>query len=110
MPTLFERILAREIPAEIIYEDAHCFAIRDIDPKAPVHVLIIPRDPIPGVAALPDTGDHQHLLNAAKVIAENEGLTNGYRLVINQGDDAGQTVPHLHVHLLGGRKLGWPPG
>jgi len=110
MPTLFERILAREIPAEIIYEDVHCFAIRDIDPKAPVHVLIIPRDPIPGVAALPESGDHQYLLNAAKVIAENEGLTNGYRLVINQGDDAGQTVPHLHVHLLGGRKLGWPPG
>jgi histidine triad (HIT) family protein len=110
MPTLFERILAREIPAEIIFEDDHCFAIRDIDPKAPVHVLIIPRDPIPGIAALPATGDHQHLLNAAKVIAENEGLDNGYRLVINQGEDAGQTVPHLHVHLLGGRKLGWPPG
>ena len=110
MPTLFERILAREIPAEIIYEDEHCFAIRDIEPKAPVHVLIIPRTPIPGIADLPVTGDHQYLFNAAKTVAENEGLTEGYRLVINQGEKAGQSVPHLHVHLLGGRDLTWPPG
>lgn len=110
MPSLFSRIIAREIPAEIVYEDEHVVAFRDIDPKAPVHILIVPRQEIAGVADLPPTGDHQHLLNAAKTIAEQEGLTGGYRLVINQGVDAGQSVDHLHVHLLGGRPLGWPPG
>ena len=110
MPTLFERILAREIPADFVYEDEHVFAIRDITPVAPVHILIIPKAPISGVAAVPESGDHQHLLNAARQIAEAEGLTDGYRLVINQGEAAGQTVPHLHVHLLGGRPLTWPPG
>ncbi len=108
--TLFTRILLGEIPAEIVYQDDHCFAIRDINPQAPVHVLIIPRTEIPGIAELPETGDHQHLLNAAKLIAESEGLTEGYRLVINQGEQAGQTVPHLHLHLLGGRPFDWPPG
>lgn len=110
MPSLFTRILAKEIPADIVYEDEHVFAFRDIAPQAPVHILIVPRTEVTGVASLPETGDHQHLLNAAKKIAENEGLDRGYRLVINQGEDAGQAVPHLHVHLLGGRKLGWPPG
>ncbi len=110
MATLFTRIINREIPAEIVYEDDHVVAFRDIDPKAPTHILIVPRQEIPGVAELPDSGDHLHLLNAAKKIAEQEGLTNGYRLVINQGNDGGQTVPHLHVHLLGGRSLSWPPG
>jgi len=110
MPTLFERILAREIPADFVYEDEHVFAIRDITPVAPVHILIIPKAPISGVGAVPESGDHQHLLNAARQIAEAEGLTDGYRLVINQGEAAGQTVPHLHVHLLGGRPLTWPPG
>ena len=108
--TLFTRILNGEIPAEIVYQDEYCFAIRDIAPQAPVHILVIPRAEIPGVAELPESGDHQHLLNAAKKIAESEGLTGGYRLVINQGEDAGQTVPHLHIHLLGGRELDWPPG
>ena len=110
MPTLFTKIIARQIPADIVYEDAHVVAFRDIDPQAPVHIVIVPRTEIPGLADLPETGDHLALLNAAKTIAENEGLTNGYRLVINQGEDAGQSVPHLHAHLLGGRKLGWPPG
>jgi histidine triad (HIT) family protein len=110
MPTLFTKIINREIPADIVYEDEHVLAFRDIDPKAPVHVLIIPRQEIPGLASLPDEGDHLHILNAAKKIAEQEGLTSGYRLVINQGEDAGQSVPHLHAHLLGGRKLSWPPG
>jgi len=110
VPTLFTKIINGEIPATIVYEDAHCVAFRDIDPKAPVHILIVPRSEIPGVADVPESGDHQHLLNAARKIAEQEGLTNGYRLVINQGADGGQTVDHLHVHLLGGRPLSWPPG
>ncbi len=110
MPSLFTRIINREIPADIVYEDEHVVAFRDIDPKAPVHIVIIPRAEIPGLADLPDAGDHTHLLNAAKTVAEQEGLTSGYRLVINQGEDAGQSVPHLHAHLLGGRKLSWPPG
>lgn len=110
MPTLFTKIINREIPADIVYEDEHVVAFRDIEPKAPTHIVIVPRAEIPGLAELPDTGDHMHILNAAKKIAENEGLTSGYRLVINQGEDAGQSVPHLHAHLLGGRKLSWPPG
>lgn len=110
MPTLFTKIINREIPADIVYEDEHCVAFRDIDPKAPVHILIVPRAEIPGVADVPESGDHQHLLNAARKVAEQEGLSAGYRLVINQGEEAGQSVPHLHVHLLGGRALAWPPG
>ncbi len=110
MPTLFSKIINREIPADIVYEDEHVVAFRDIEPKAPTHIIIVPRAEIPGLAELPETGDHLHILNAAKKIAENEGLTNGYRLVVNQGEDAGQSVPHLHAHLLGGRKLSWPPG
>jgi len=110
MATLFTRIINREIPADIVYEDDHVVAFRDISPQAPVHILIVPRAEISGVAEVPDTGDHLYLLNAARVIAEAEGLTDGYRLVINQGEDGGQAVSHLHVHLLGGRKLGWPPG
>lgn len=107
MPTLFTRILQGEIPAEIVYQDEHVVAFRDIQPQAPVHVLIVPREEIPGVAFLPQEGDHRHLLNAAKVIAEQLGLAeSGYRLVVNQGRDAGQTVDHLHMHLLGGAPLG----
>lgn len=108
--TLFTRIINREIPADIVYEDDHVVAFRDIDPKAPVHVLVVPRQEIEGLATLPGEGDHLYLLNAAKVIAEQLGLKDGYRLVINQGEHGGQTVPHLHAHLLGGRPLSWPPG
>lgn len=110
MPTLFTRILNREIPADIVYEDEFVFAFRDIQPQAPVHILIVPKDEIPGVAAVSPNGQHQHLLNAARTIAEQEGLSGGYRLVVNQGEDGGQTVDHLHMHLLGGRKMTWPPG
>ncbi|RYG26282.1 histidine triad nucleotide-binding protein [bacterium] len=110
MATLFTKIIQREIPADIVYEDERVVAFRDIDPKAPTHIVIVPRQEIPGLATLPDVGDHLGILNAAKTIAEQQGLANGYRLVINQGDDAGQSVPHLHAHLLGGRKLDWPPG
>lgn len=110
MPTLFTRILQGEIPAKIVYQDEHCFAFEDINPQAPVHVLIVPREEIAGVAEAPELGDHQFLLNAARKIAEQMGLDSGFRLVINQGMDAGQTVDHLHVHLLAGRPFSWPPG
>lgn len=111
MASLFTRIINREIPADIVFEDDHVVAFRDVNPQAPVHILIVPREEVRGVADLPEAGDHLHLLNAAKKIAEQEGVAeSGYRLVINQGEDAGQTVGHLHVHLLGGRELGWPPG
>ncbi|HWD39118.1 MAG TPA: HIT domain-containing protein [Fimbriimonas sp.] len=110
MATLFTKIINREIPGDIVYEDDKVVAFRDIDPQAPVHIILATRTEIPGLAGLPDEGDHLAILNAAKKIAEQEGLESGYRLVINQGPDAQQSVPHLHAHLLGGRKLGWPPG
>ena len=110
MSTLFTKIINREIPGEIIYEDDHVVAFRDLEPKAPVHVLIVSRAEIGGLSSLPETGDHMYILNAAMKIAQQEGLKSGYRLVINDGPDAGQSVPHLHAHLLGGRTLGWPPG
>ena len=111
--TLFERIMAREIPAEILYEDDHVVAIRDINPQAPIHVLVVPRTPIARVGeARPDQKDLLgHVLLAAAEVARRVGLeSSGYRLVINNGPDAGETVPHLHCHLLGGRSLHWPPG
>lgn len=110
MATLFTKIINREIPGDIVYEDEHVVAFRDIDPQAPVHIVIVTREETPGLAELPDEGDHMYLLNAAMKIARNERLANGYRVVINQGESAGQSVPHLHAHLLGGRQLGWPPG
>ncbi|MGV3613780.1 MAG: HIT domain-containing protein [Fimbriimonas sp.] len=111
MATLFTKIINREIPGDIVYEDAHVVAFRDITPVAPTHILIVPRAEITGVATVEETGDHTHLLHAARKIAEAEGLVEaGYRLVINQGEAAGQSVPHLHVHLIGGRDLTWPPG
>lgn len=106
MATLFTKIIKGEIPGEFVYQDEHVVAIRDINPMAPVHVLIITRAEISGLSELPEAGDHIHILNAAKKIGEQLGLTNGYRLVINNGADAGQTVPHLHAHLLGGATLG----
>jgi histidine triad (HIT) family protein len=112
MPTLFERIIAREIPANIVYEDEDVLAFRDIAPQAPTHILVVPKKPIPGVSSAGD-GDGillGRLLLAARDIARKEGLAGGYRLVINNGADGGQSVDHLHVHLLGGRKLAWPPG
>jgi histidine triad (HIT) family protein len=109
MSTIFSQIINREIPADIVYEDEHVVAFRDIDPKAPTHIVIATRKEISGLAALPEVGDHQYILNAAKKIGEQEGL-GSYRLVINQGADAGQSVEHLHAHLLGGRAFTWPPG
>jgi len=110
--TLFEKIVAREIPAGIVYEDDEVLAFRDINPQAPVHVLIVPKRVIPRIAeAGPDDQAllGQLLLKAAAV-AKQLGLANGYRLVINNGPDGGETVPHLHCHILGGRHLAWPPG
>ncbi len=110
--TLFEKIAAREIPAGIVYEDDQVLAFRDINPQAPVHVLIVPKRAIPRVAAA-GPGDQAvlgHLLLKAAEVAKQLGLANGYRLVINNGPDGGETVPHLHCHILGGRLLAWPPG
>ena len=111
--TLFEKIVAREIPAQIVFEDDLVLAIRDIHPQAPVHVLIFPKRALPRIAeATPQ--DHSllgHLLIKAAAVADLVGLKNGgYRLVINNGRDGGETVPHLHCHILGGRGLAWPPG
>lgn len=113
--TLFERIIAREIPAEIVHEDEVCIAFRDINPQAPIHILVVPKKPITRVARAEDddTTILGHLLIAARDIAETLGVRDeakGFRLVINSGRDAGEAVPHLHVHLLAGRPLEWPPG
>lgn len=110
--TLFEKIIDREIPGDIIYEDDHCVALRDINPQAPVHVLVVPRKPIPSLDDLEeeDAGLVGHLFLTAQRVAEQEGLSGGYRTVFNNGPDAQQSVPHLHLHVLGGRKLTWPPG
>lgn len=111
--TLFERIAAREVPAEIVYEDDEIFAFRDINPQAPVHVLIVPKRVI---ARIGDASEHDAallgrlLLTAQKVAAELGVSGSGYRLVLNNGSHAGETIPHLHLHLLGGRPLHWPPG
>jgi histidine triad (HIT) family protein len=111
--TLFEKICAKEIPASIVHEDEHCVAFRDISPQAPLHILIVPRKPVTRIG-LAEAGDETllgHLLLTAADVARREGVADsGYRLVINNGRDGGEAVPHLHVHLLGGRQLDWPPG
>ena len=111
--TLFEKIIAREIPADIVYEDDLVLAFNDINPQAPMHVLVIPKKPIPRIAEA-EPEDHQvlgHLLLKAREIADDLGLhENGFRLVINNGKDGGESVPHLHLHILGGRSMAWPPG
>lgn len=111
--TLFEKIIARQIPADIIHEDEHCIAFRDISPQAPVHLLVVPKKPIPriGGAATEDQALLGHLLLAVGEIARKEHLAeSGYRVVMNHGPHGGETVPHLHIHILGGRPLEWPPG
>lgn len=113
--TIFERIIDREIPAELLHEDEFCVAFRDIQPQAPVHVLIVPKRLIPrvGEAVKEDGETLGALLLAAGGVAEKLGVNSkdkGFRLVINHGRDAGESVPHLHVHLLAGRGLEWPPG
>jgi histidine triad (HIT) family protein len=110
--TLFEKIIAREIPAKIAREDDRCIAIHDIQPQAPVHLLVIPKKPINrlGVAAPEDQALLGHLLLTAASLAAELNLSAGYRIVINNGPHASESVPHLHVHLLGGRQMTWPPG
>ncbi len=112
MPTIFTKIIDREIPADIVYEDDVCLAFRDINPKAPTHILVIPKKEISSLAALSDEDEQivGRCVMAASKIAADEGLDDGYRLVVNSGDDGGQEVPHLHFHVLGGRKMQWPPG
>ncbi|HEY1662865.1 MAG TPA: histidine triad nucleotide-binding protein [Verrucomicrobiae bacterium] len=112
MKTLFEKIIAREIPAGVVYEDDLVLAIRDINPQAPTHVIIFPKAVVPRIAEAKD-GDKNllgHLLLKAGEVAAKLGLKDGYRLVINNGPNGGETVPHLHVHILGGRHMAWPPG
>ncbi|MGB3671140.1 MAG: histidine triad nucleotide-binding protein [Phormidesmis sp.] len=110
--TLFSKIIRREITADIVYEDDLCLAFRDITPQAPIHILVIPKKPIPKLseAQIEDKALLGHLLLAVSEIAKEQSLEKGYRVVINTGEDGGQTVFHLHLHLLGGRALGWPPG
>ncbi|MDH7502401.1 MAG: histidine triad nucleotide-binding protein [Verrucomicrobiota bacterium] len=110
--TLFERICNRELPGDIVWEDNLVVAFRDINPRAPVHVLVVPRRPIPRLSdAKPEDKELLgHVLLAAAKVAEVLGLKNGYRLVLNTGRDAGEAIPHLHFHLIGGRRMRWPPG
>ena len=111
--TLFQKIAAREIPADIVHETDEFLAIRDVNPQAPTHVLIVPKRVIPRIAdaAEGDAALVGRMLIASREIAEQLGVAaSGYRLVINNGRDAGETVPHLHIHLLAGRPLSWPPG
>jgi histidine triad (HIT) family protein len=111
--TIFQKIIDGEIPADIVFDDERVLAFRDINPQAPVHILVIPKKPITGVAEMSanDADLMGHVLWVAQAVAASEGLADsGYRLVINQGVDGGQTVHHVHVHILGGRALQWPPG
>lgn len=111
--TVFKKIIDRQIPAQIVYEDDLCLAFRDIHPQAPVHILLIPKQELSSLAASRPE-DHRllgHLLVKASEIARGEGLeARGYRVVVNAGPDGGQSVDHLHLHILGGRPMGWPPG
>jgi len=113
--TLFEKIIAREIPADIVYEDEQCLAFKDISPQAPTHILIIPKKAIPrvGEAQPEDQELLGHLMLVVGKVATEQGLNSteeGFRVAINNGKNGGETVPHMHIHLLGGRQLDWPPG
>ena len=112
MNTIFGRIIRRELPADIVYEDEHCLAFRDVNPQAPTHVLIVPKKEIPRLsdAGVEDQALLGHLLLAANEIARQLGIADAFRLVVNNGAEAGQSVFHLHLHVLGGRAFGWPPG
>lgn len=110
--TIFSKIIRREIPADIVYEDDLVLAFRDIQPQAPVHILVIPKQPIVSIASVTpaDRDLLGHILVTIQQIAAQAGLSNGYRVVTNIGADGGQTVSHLHFHLLGQRQMAWPPG
>jgi histidine triad (HIT) family protein len=109
---IFQRIIDKEIPAKIVYEDDRCLAFHDVAPQAPTHILVIPKKPIPSIAAAEDS-DAQllgHMWLVIRNLAKEQNLDRGYRVVVNNGRDGGQSVDHLHFHLLGGRQLTWPPG
>lgn len=110
--TIFQKIIDREIPAEFLHEDDQCVAIRDVNPQAPTHALVIPKKLIVrmGEASNEDQVVLGHLLLVARKVAAAEELDDGFRIVINNGPAGGESVPHLHVHVLGGRQMGWPPG
>ncbi|KAK1174467.1 UNVERIFIED_CONTAM: hypothetical protein FKN15_062885 [Acipenser sinensis] len=110
--TIFGKIIRKEIPAKIFYEDEQCLAFHDVAPQSPTHFLVIPKKPIAQLskAEEADAALLGHLMIVAKKCAEEMGLSKGYRLIVNEGPDGGQTVYHLHIHILGGRQLGWPPG
>src|SRR6056297_2722867 len=112
MSTIFSKIIAKEIPADILHEDDLCLAFRDINPKAPTHFLVVPKKEIASMMDLTaeDEAAVGRCLMVASKVAAAEGLERGYRVVANSGEDGGQEVPHLHFHVLGGRKLSWPPG
>ncbi len=110
--TIFAKIISKEIPADIVYEDDECLAFRDVNPQAPVHILVIPKKPL---ARLVEAGDDDqallgHLLLTANKVALEQGVGDAFRLVVNNGADAGQSVFHLHLHILAGRSFTWPPG
>lgn len=110
--TIFKKIIDQEIPAEIIYEDELCLAFKDVNPQAPTHVLVIPKREIPSMAHLKSEDQELvgHLILTVGEVAKILGLENGYRMIVNTGTEGGQTVDHLHLHLLGGRAMSWPPG
>ncbi|XP_074852012.1 adenosine 5'-monophosphoramidase HINT2 [Carettochelys insculpta] len=111
-PTIFSKIIDRSVPAHILHEDDKCLAFRDVAPQAPVHFLVVPKRPIPRLSRVA-AGDVEllgHLLVVASQTAKAEGLVDGYRVVINDGKLGAQSVYHLHLHVLGGRQMGWPPG
>ncbi len=110
--TIFKKIIDHEIPANIVYEDDQCLAFHDIDPQAPTHVLVIPKKEIASIDDLADEDQALvgHLWLVIRKLAADLGLSHGYRVVVNCGPDAGQAVSHLHYHLIGGRKMTWPPG
>lgn len=112
MNTIFGKIIRREIPADIVYEDEHCLAFRDINPQAPTHVLLIPKKEIARLADATDEDQAMlgHMMLAAGRIARELGVEDAFRLVVNNGADAGQSVFHLHMHIIAGRTLAWPPG
>lgn len=107
---IFCRIVSKEIPSKEVFSDLHCYAFHDVSPVAPVHVLLVPKRHIGSVAELDDPALAGHLVMTAASVARQLGIDEGYRLVTNRGEEAGQSVHHLHWHLLGGRRLGWPPG
>jgi histidine triad (HIT) family protein len=107
---IFCKIIDRQIPSNVVTEDEHSIAIRDVNPQAPTHVLVLPKDHIANIGEVDNAEALGRLFQTATRVAKSEQLGKGYRLVVNTGDDGGQTVHHLHIHVVGGRAMGWPPG